>query len=414
MKIVSLKISSLISILLLLFSLYFSVQLISLSKENQKLKIDEAEVNSILNGLLNADEWKTELSTLISAKIDSFKMTPENQEVIKSQVENMLYRLLNEVDAILKNDMGRVKKFLMNAFVDIDTLRENVPQLAETLLEEMEKPENKENLKRYFSEKLDEYSEETFNNDEQKKLNQILDFYHFNDKKSASVYLQNRVEEQQNQIRIFTLLLLAVLILTFILNYFSKNEERKIKLLFLLVTSLIFLVNGISIPMIDIEAKISQIIFQLLGQNIVFYNQVLFFQSKSILDVVVILISTYKIDMVLVGSLIFIFSVLFPGSKIICSDLSIQNKTKYRSNKWVAFFTNKSGKWSMADVFVVAIFMAFIGFNGIINDQLSHLNGGYENVQIVTHNGTFLQPGFYLFLLFCVSGLFLGEKIKHN
>ena len=68
----------------------------------------------------------------------------------------------------------------------------------------------------------------------------------------------------------------------------------------------------------------------------------------------------------------------------------------------------------MADVFVVAIFMAFIGFNGIINDQLSHLDGGYENVQIVTHNGTFLQPGFYLFLLFCVSGLFLGEKIKHN
>jgi uncharacterized paraquat-inducible protein A len=30
----------------------------------------------------------------------------------------------------------------------------------------------------------------------------------------------------------------------------------------------------------------------------------------------------------------------------------------------------KTGKWSMADVIVVAIFMAYIGFSGIVGEQL--------------------------------------------
>ena len=41
----------------------------------------------------------------------------------------------------------------------------------------------------------------------------------------------------------------------------------------------------------------------------------------------------------------------------------------------VNFFAFHSGKWSMADVTVVAIFMAYIGFNGILDDQMESLNG---------------------------------------
>ena len=40
----------------------------------------------------------------------------------------------------------------------------------------------------------------------------------------------------------------------------------------------------------------------------------------------------------------------------------------------VRFFVLKSGKWSMADVMVVAIFMAYIGFNGIITSQFGQFS----------------------------------------
>jgi hypothetical protein len=164
--------------------------------------------------------------------------------------------------------------------------------------------------------------------------------------------------------------------------------------------------------MIDIEAKISQINFQLIGENIHFGNQVFFYQSKSILDVVWILISNGKADMIFVGILIFSFSVLFPVTKLISSFLTIYSPAGFKSSSFIRFFTFKSGKWSMADVMVVAIFMAYIGFNGIISDQLEYLTNTNKYMEVVTTNGTSLQSGFYLFLLFCLAGIFLSLAIQ--
>ena len=66
----------------------------------------------------------------------------------------------------------------------------------------------------------------------------------------------------------------------------------------------------------------------------------------------------------------------------------------------------------MADVFVVAMFMAFIGFNGIVGEQLEHLKDMNKYVEVLTTNGTNLKSGFYLFILFCISGLFMSTAIQ--
>jgi len=79
------------------------------------------------------------------------------------------------------------------------------------------------------------------------------------------------------------------------------------------------------------------------------------------------------------------------------------------NNRVIRFFVIKSGKWSMADVMVVAIFMAYIGFNGIVGSQLDMLRESSDPVEIFTTNGTKLLGGFYLFLSFCISSLILSE-----
>jgi len=58
--------------------------------------------------------------------------------------------------------------------------------------------------------------------------------------------------------------------------------------------------------------------------------------------------------------------------------------------------------------------MAYIGFNGIITSQFSQLSPSGQELEILTTNGTSLQPGYYLFLTytllaFCLSG-FLTRK----
>jgi hypothetical protein len=62
----------------------------------------------------------------------------------------------------------------------------------------------------------------------------------------------------------------------------------------------------------------------------------------------------------------------------------------------------------MADVMVVAIFMAYIGFNGIIDSQFGQLSSAGQELVILTTNGTSLQPGYYLFLTYTLLALFFS------
>jgi uncharacterized paraquat-inducible protein A len=148
--------------------------------------------------------------------------------------------------------------------------------------------------------------------------------------------------------------------------------------------------------------------FVLMGHPVHFENQVLYFQSKSILDVFWIMITHSDIQMKFVGVLLITFSIVFPVLKIMSSLGYFYNYHRARENPVIRFFVLKSGKWSMADVMVVAIFMAYIGFNGIITSQFGQLSKASQELVIVTTNGTSLQPGYYLFVMYTVLALFLS------
>ena len=66
----------------------------------------------------------------------------------------------------------------------------------------------------------------------------------------------------------------------------------------------------------------------------------------------------------------------------------------------------------MADVTVVAIFMAYIGFNGILDSQLDSLNLSSDSVSGIATNHTSLQPGYAVFVAFVLYGLALSHILK--
>ncbi|HLI93653.1 MAG TPA: hypothetical protein VKU83_08595, partial [Puia sp.] len=76
------------------------------------------------------------------------------------------------------------------------------------------------------------------------------------------------------------------------------------------------------------------------------------------------------------------------------------------------YFAFQSGKWSMADVTVVAIFMAYIGFNGILESQMGYLNFRNDQLSSIATNETSLQPGYIIFVTFVVFGLILSQILK--
>jgi hypothetical protein len=205
----------------------------------------------------------------------------------------------------------------------------------------------------------------------------------------------------------------GVLVLVGLWFLLRKDKELSVPLYVLsIVAALVLLVVGLSSTMIEIDARINSLSFQLLGETVAFKNQVIFFQSKSILDVVTLLIHTGKYDSILVGVMILCFSVFFPFTKLFCTGFYLLGKRTWSRKPWVNFFAFHSGKWSMADVMVVAIFMSYIGFNGILNDQMADLNLHTDGFTSIATNQTSLQPGYLIFVVFVLFSLLLSQLLK--
>ncbi len=67
------------------------------------------------------------------------------------------------------------------------------------------------------------------------------------------------------------------------------------------------------------------------------------------------------------------FSIIFPTLKLIATTMYFYSKSIIGNNPVTRFFALRSTKWSMADVFVVSIFMAYLGLDGVVNNELRSL-----------------------------------------
>jgi uncharacterized membrane protein len=117
-------------------------------------------------------------------------------------------------------------------------------------------------------------------------------------------------------------------------------------------------------------------------------------------------------DSIAVGALILCFSILFPVTKLISTGVHLLSKRKIAENRFIKFFAFQSGKWSMADVVVIAILMTYIGLNGLLDNQLADLNIKSDTLSIITTNNTSLQPGYIIFISFVLYGLILSTILK--
>ncbi len=387
-------------------------QIISLSKDNQQRKQDYANINNIKYGLFSINQWKIQLSEIINAEISDLDIKG-NEEKIKPMIEAQLNQLIDGVnkkieDKNKKTVKGKFKQAFINTFVDIKDIKDGIPQYADEIIKMMQKPKSKRKLKGLLQDKVDNYFEDTFEEQDMSQINGIVVRTGANDIADAKVKLIEDIAAAQNRIFHLTWILIALAVVLFAIAGFSQDLPGTQYILLVMVL-FVLLISGVTIPMIDLEAKISEMSFMLLDHPVKFLNQVLYFQTKSVLDVFWIMITHQEIQMKIVGILMVLFSVVFPVVKLISSVIYYYNHWNARQNKYIQFFVLKSGKWSMADVMIIAIFMAYIGFNGVISSQFGKLDVGGEEVVLLATNGTLLQPGFYLFLSYTVLALFLSE-----
>ena len=394
-----------------------TIQVIILARQNQMLKIDLAEINHIRYGLLNVSEWSDRIAVVTTSKINEFEITPENREQFQKSLENVLYSLIDDVEDIMEERTSGafkgVKRWVAGMAIEVEQLRDSVPSFAITVIDELNSPETQAELKKFVLGKLEQFSKDTYNKDKMELFETLLLRYECEDKPSCQDILYDLIDEKQDAINYRIMLILFLVLLIFLFNLLARGMDR-FQAPMLILSSFCLLLGGITMPMIVLEARIDLLLFQLLGEDVMFRDQIIFFQSKSITNVVRILMQDGSLQMILVGVLIFSFSIIFPSLKLISSYIYSTNLFNWRDSNVIKFFVVKSGKWSMADVMVVAFFMAYIGFNGVVASQLESIGRNAQSVEIFTTNGTQLMGGFYLFLSFCISSLILSEILTRK
>jgi len=121
-------------------------------------------------------------------------------------------------------------------------------------------------------------------------------------------------------------------------------------------------------------------------------DMIFYYQSKSVLELVGTL---FEQKNWVVAISILSFSILFPFFKLLFTCLMLFGK-RFSESGVAAFVVKYAGKWSMADVFVVSVFLAYLAFSNM-------------QVGIMTESNVLL--GLYFFMGYCILSIISSHLI---
>ena len=167
------------------------------------------------------------------------------------------------------------------------------------------------------------------------------------------------------------------------------------------------LVPGVSQPIYSVTIT-SEVDAGMVGQ----FEGTVYQKTRSILGAVRELAETGNY---LVSFLILFFSVIVPitkGAMLLGAIFAAHGLIRTR----LLHLVDLIGKWSMADVFVVGVFLAYLA-----TEDQSQANvfefaflGQPMEVSMLTHVTSTLGTGFYFFLGYCLFSVFWTQMLKHR
>ncbi len=397
-------------------SSFIGLKIYQQEKQNQTLQDHKVELLDIKYGLFNVDEWKFVFSDLIAKKMNDFNIANTDEEVMKKEINAFLVKAVDGFEKRYNEEnkgsgFSSLLKRSISSFAGIfDQVRKDIPVFTDEIYKFLTDGGSQEMLQKYIEGELDKYTKDTFMATDYTVMNNLISIYEGTDKMDTVAIIDGKIEENNRNKNYYYYSLFGLGFVSFLLLLFLKNKT-KLEYLAFTAYSVLLLALGVFLPMIAIDARIEELNFPFLGESLQFKNQILFYKSKSIMEVVDLMISQGRYDLMFVGILVLLFSVLFPVSKLL-SSLGFIFSNKLRNNTVINFLTFKTGKWSMADVFVIALFMAYLGFDGLITEQLSQLQTMTNSSAILTTNNSGLLFGFYAFTGFVIFSLFISQKVE--
>ncbi len=131
------------------------------------MKEDLVELLKVKYGIFNVDEWKKILTDLIRKKVDELEVTGGNREEMRQDVSRFLNRAVNDFEAAFHREKsqtlkGSLESMLAKQLDVFSQVRNYIPTLTEQVLDFLNDPSNRDKVKAFILQKLDEYTTKTF------------------------------------------------------------------------------------------------------------------------------------------------------------------------------------------------------------------------------------------------------------
>jgi hypothetical protein len=423
-----------VGILLLLPAIWFSWRTIDGLDKRRDLRTDLAELEHVRYGLLSADQWRAIIGPILNAQVDKLDLKGQTKN-LRPMVEHALNSLLDNIKAQMSapkpanatgpaNSKGSANSkppalpglgnpLIVNMI--INALRPHIPEYTNVVLAELGKTQNQRAFKESVRSAMTEAVKNTFSGADMSTYSAILSRYGCSAGPACGDTLRSRIREADAQLNKDYVIVLASAALGFILLAGGRRALSRGAVVVLMLFCITMLVGGVLSPMLEVEVRMSRLDATLLGSPVEFREQSLYYRSKTVLEVSRSLIDMHRPAMSLVAVLVILFSVVFPALKMLALGVSLFRPSLLRTSRIVKLLALELSKWSMADVMVLAIFMSFVAFNGIIESAMGGLRqvGAVQQLVIPTNSSTIL-PGYYLFIGFCVASIYLSKRLERG
>lgn len=395
--------------ILLVPAIWFSGKTVEGLVARRNMRTDLAEIENARYGILNADRWRAIIGPMLNAQIDKLDFNGQSKN-LRPQVQRALNALLDKIDA---SKPGGIQGMMVTKM--IATLRPQVPEYTDVVMGQLVNKGTEKGFKDSIRGVLNNAVAQTFGNADMTTYNAILNHYGCVSGAACQVTLGHKIAAADAQVNRYYLTVLGCAALGFILLMAGRRTLSHGAVVVLMLFCLAMLFGGVLSPMLEVEVRVTKIDATLLGTPIEFQDQSLYYRSKTVFEVFQTLIHMGRPEMTLVGVLVILFSVVFPTLKMLALVAGLFRPAWLRTNRLIKVLAFELSKWSMADVMVLAIFMSFVAFNGVIGSALDGLRS-VPNVQqvMIPTNASKILPGYYLFIGFCISSILLSRKLQHG
>jgi hypothetical protein len=405
--------------ILLLPAIWFSWKTVDGLTARRLIRTDLAEITHARYGILSADQWRALIGPILNTQVDKLDLKGQSKS-LRPMVERSLYALLDNIktqmtvpNAKASGMPGGGNAFLVNMV--IASLRPHVPEYTNVVIAELAKPQTQKSFQDSIRGVLADAVKNTFGTTDMTAYNAILKRYGCGSGAACEETLGKKIEQADTKVNRYYLTVLASAALGFILLIAGQPTLSRGAVVVLMFFCLAMLAGGVFSPMLEVEVRVTKLDVTLLGTPIEFRDQSLYYRSKTVFEVFQTLIQMGRPEMTAVGVLVILFSVVFPALKMLALGASLLSPALLRTNRFVRLLAFELSKWSMADVMVLAIFMSFVAFNGVIGSAWDGLRE-VPNVQqvLIPTDASRILPGYYLFIGFCVSSILLSKKLERG